>query len=240
MRKRLETPRRSGVGRPPEGDPARQAALRAFVHDVINPLAAIRISTGALRARTTPIDGDLSHINRIEEAAEAIIRLVTTLPPPADASAWVPVETAVIPSVDLHVLCCEMATRRRFTDGTVIHCRAFGDPRGDWDREQVAKLLSGLIDCASTHLGWDAQMTIAVTGLARHVRAEIHGLRGSSGRVRETSLDVSPMLRGAPAGASIRAIASRNGGILLRLSLPRRNLAAKGREDTDTGTVETT
>lgn len=240
MTKRPEIPSRSGVDRPSENHAARQAARRAFIHDVVNPLAAIRISAESLRAVAALTDVEMSHVGRIEEAAGTIIDLVTTLAPFAERAERRLVGPALPPRVDLYVLCCEVADLRRSADGKVIDCRAVGDPRGDWDRAQVKTLLSRLLDHAIAYLGQGAPTIISVTGLAREVRVEIHGLGWSGAHQRQSALKVSPSLPEMPAGASIKAIASSNGGIIFRLCLPRWNRAAKGRQDTDMSTVETT
>lgn len=198
--------------------------MRAFVHDVVNPIAAIRISVGALRARAKLTERETSDISRIEDAARTIIGLVTNLGPLPERGPGPPDEPALAPSVDLYVVCCEIVAARRFADGTVIHCRAFGDPRGSWDREQVGRVVSSLLDHAIAHLGQRAPMTVAVTGMARHVRVDVHGLGRLSASQRETALDVWATMEPAPPGAMLSAIAAPGGGIILRLRLPRRRV----------------
>ncbi len=204
--------------------------MRAFVHDVVNPIAAIRISLGALQARAALSDREMSDLGRIEEAAGEIVRLVTSLGPLPEPRVLPPPDPTPPPVVDLHVLCCELAERRRFTDGTIIHCRAFGDPRGEWDGPQTAKLVSALLDHAVAQVGSRAPLTISVTGMARHVRVDIHGLSMASAPKRELSRDVVSRLGGAFAGTNMSAIASPNGGIVFRFRLPRRAPASGATE----------
>ncbi|HLK93161.1 MAG TPA: hypothetical protein VKZ18_24920 [Polyangia bacterium] len=202
--------------------------MRAFVHDVVNPIAAIRISLGALQARGALSERELSDIGRIEEAAGEIVRLVTNLGPLPERPGLPLADPTPAPVVDLHVLCCELAERRRFSDGTIIHCRAFGDPRGEWDRVQVTKLVSALLDHAVAHVGNRASLTVSVTGLARHVRVDVHGLGLVGAPKRRTSLEVVSQLGGSLAGTNVSAIASPNGGIVFRFRLPRRRPAPGG------------
>lgn len=225
--KRSEISRRSGVGRGREPPPAADAGLRAFVHDVVNPIAAIRISLDALRARAALTEREMADVRRIEEAAGMIVRLVTNLAPAPRALRRASVRPVARRTVDLYLLCCELADARRFAAGTIIHCRAFGDPRGDWDRRQVTRLVSGLLDHALAHLGRNAPLAVSVTGMARHVRVDVHGLGWLSPAKRKTALDVSSNIGPAPPGTTVSAIAAPNHGIVFRLRLPRWNLAPR-------------
>jgi hypothetical protein len=223
--KRSEIKRRSEGGRAPErrSPPPPNSAVRALVHDVVNSVAAIQISVSTLRARATLTKRETTDIGRIEAAAGALIRLVTNLPPSLGRRPRALDVPAVGDSLDLYILCCEIAQLRRVADGTVIHCRAFGDPRGDWDRRQIAKLLSGVLDHTIAHLGNKTPLTISVTGMARHVRVNVHGLGWPSAGKQQTSLHVSSRLGDAPPGTVISATASPQGGIVFTLRLPRRS-----------------
>jgi K+-sensing histidine kinase KdpD len=224
--KHPEPSRRSGISRTPEDQSAGDAAVRTFIHDVVNPIAAIRISAGVLRASAALTDGELTKLQSIEAAAEKIIRLVTTLGSLPRARQTTADEPAASPSLDVYVLCCEVAAFRRLVDGTEIQCRAFGDARGDWNGQQITTLVSDLLDHATARLGRSAPITVAVMGMARHVRVDVHGLGPPSA---PKSRDVSYKIGAAPPGTTVNAIISRNGGIVFRLRLPRPNLAAPHR-----------
>lgn len=197
--------------------------VRTLIHDVVNPISAIRISAGALRARGALTGSALTDLQNIEEEAEKIIRLVTALGPLPEARQAAPGGPARAPSIDLYLLCCELAALRRLVDGTEIQCRAFGDARGDWDRQQITTLVSNLLDHAIALVGHSAPITLSVIGMARHVRVDVHGLSSlSAHRSRDVSYQVGP----APRGTTVNAIAARNGGIVFKLQIPRRNPAS--------------
>jgi len=196
--------------------------VRTFIHDVVNPIAAIRISAGALRARGALTGSALTDLQNIEDEAEKIIRLVTALGPLPEARQAALDRAAGAPAIDLYLLCCELAALRRLVDGTEIQCRAFGDARGDWDRQQITTLVSNLLDHAIARLGRSAPITVSVIGMPRHVRVDVHGL-GSLGAHR--SRDVSYQVGPTPPGTTVNAIAARNGGIVFKLRIPRRSPA---------------
>jgi signal transduction histidine kinase/CheY-like chemotaxis protein len=54
-------------------------ALRAFVHDVVNPLAAIKFAATALRASDVLRKRELADVRRIERAAGLLVRMVEKL-----------------------------------------------------------------------------------------------------------------------------------------------------------------
>lgn len=195
--------------------------MRAFLHDLASPLTAIGMSAHALRSSKALAAGSLAHVARIEEAVGAAFRIVASLqqaPPKRRPRAAAPPDSEE--RVDLYVLCCDLAKVRRAADGSAIHCRAFGDGRGGWDRERVTRLLAELLDYSTTHLENGGPMTVAVTGMARYVRVDLQGLGWLSPRKRQMGLQRLSRIAGALEGAMVAATVS-SGGSVFTLRLPR-------------------
>lgn len=152
--------------------------LRTFVHDVANPLAAIAFAAGALRASKVLTERELADVRRAEEAAMLVGQMVDRLVarPEIFAANGQTSGSSARKTVDLYALCCELAARRR-NGGATLHCRAHGDPRGRWDRRQLAHIVSRMLDQALGDLDQNGAVTVVVTGMARHVRLDVHGVR---------------------------------------------------------------
>lgn len=201
--------------------PARGAGTRTFLHDLSSPLAAIRLSAHALRASATLSPRNLADVQRIEAAAGTVAQMAAswTAPPMSNGAPARARDGGEL--VDLYAVCCDLAEVRRRAGGTTIECRAFGDPRGRWDRLQVQTALTDILDHALTHLGNGTPLTLTVTGMASHVRVDVHGLGPLSPAKRRTFLGGLSRIGDAPAGTTVAATASANAGSVFTLRLPR-------------------
>jgi len=209
----------SGTPRPVAGADAHAAPdLGRLVHSVINSTAAITFSANALRAPGHLTESSLEALARIEQSAKLVADAVKTFAtalrdapaPPSDEGA----------GVNLYDVCCEIAAQRRVAGGRAISCHAVGDSRGRWKRAQVTGLVTLLVDTALAHLDRDARVTLAVTGVRRHVRLDMR-VRGSlSARGKAACLEipsrVDPSLGGLMMVTLLKA-----GGTLLSMHLPR-------------------
>jgi signal transduction histidine kinase len=216
--KRSQTSRSSTSGRRPRRTP--RGVGRDFVHDVTSPLAAIKLSAHALRASETLSARHLADVQRIEEAAAMVARLMETFEPPSRTKGSSPAPRATDDPLDLYLVCCDLAKIRRM-QGATIHCRAFGDPRVAGDRRRITRVVADILDHALSRVGKGAPMTIAVTGMARHVRVDVHGFAPLSPAERQASLEGLSEIGGALAGTMVAARVSPNGASVFTLRLPR-------------------
>lgn len=190
------------------------ATLRSFAHDVLNPVAAIRMSAGALLMSKALTESERHDLRRMEEASVLVAEMVGRLTKDAElaASAY-----PARPLVNLHTLCCELAAWKPHGLGhRAIHCRAFGDPRGPWDPGQAGELVSRLLDRAIASLGKRAVLSIVVSGFPRHVRLDLHGLGWMTEKHRRVCIEESTRIlnRSASLKGDIAATASSSGLIL--------------------------
>jgi signal transduction histidine kinase len=218
--KRSEPAASSAMGRRPRRLPA-QGARRDFLHEVTSPIAAIKLSAHALRASDTLSARHLADVHRIEEAAEMVARLVESFEPPTTKPGGRLTPPAAHDPVDLYIICCDLAQIRRRTEGAIIHCRAFGDPRVGGDRRRITRVLADILDHAVTRVERGAPMTIAVTGMARHVRVDVHGFGSLGPAKRKGGVDGLSQIGDLLAGTMVAATVSPNGGSIFTLRLPR-------------------
>jgi hypothetical protein len=194
-----------------------EADLGSMVHDVVNSTAVIKLAASALRVGGELSEPNLAELERMEEAAAMVAQTVRAFASAARQSTLASRDDEVI---DIYVACCALAEERRLRDGRVIYCRAFGDARGSWNRDEVVPVLSAMVDGMLSGLQPDARMTIAVTGLGRHVRVDVHGIGWLSPKKRQACL-AAPAKVGGPAGALLTVAASRATGTIFSLRLPR-------------------
>jgi hypothetical protein len=183
---------------------------------VVNPLAAIKFAASALRTSKGLTPKELADVRRTEKAAGLVVRMVEQLAALPDATVSAGAEKG---TTDLYVLCCELVARRQ-TDGHTIHCRAFGDPRGRWDRRRVAGVVSRMLDRALAHIGKRSTLNVAVTGMKRHVRVVVHGLGFMNAKRRQACIEF-PATVTDKVGGSLSATVSSNAGTVFTLRLPR-------------------
>ncbi len=194
-----------------------EADLGSMVHDVVNSTAVIKLAASALRVGGELSEPNLAELQRMEEAAAMVTQTVRAYASAARQSTMAPREDAVL---DIYVACCALAEERRLREGRLIYCRAFGDARGSWSRDEVVPVLTAMVDGMLSGLQPDARMTIAVTGLGRHVRVDVHGIGWLNAKKRQACL-AAPAKIGGPAGASLTVAASRATGTIFSLRLPR-------------------
>jgi hypothetical protein len=192
------------------------ATLRTFVHDMVNPLSAIQFATSALRTSKVLTARELADVRRMERATGMVVRMVERLAAIPQATI---AEDAGGKTTDLYVLCCELAARR-WTDERPIHCRAFGDLRGRWDRRRIVRIVSRMLDETLAHRGEHSMVNISVTGMKRHVRVDVHGLGRLRPESRQGFLDF-PDTVGDKLGGTLTATVSPTAGTIFTLRLPR-------------------
>jgi hypothetical protein len=191
--------------------------LGSMVHDVVNSTAVIKLAASALRFGGELSEPHLAELERMEEAAGMVAQTVRAFATAARQSALASRDKELI---DIYVACCELAQERRVRDGRLIYCRASGDARGSWHRDEIVPTIAAMVDGMLGALHRDGRMTIAVTGLGRHVRVDVHGAGRFSSKKRQACL-AAPQKIGGPAGAMLTVTASRSGGTYFSLRLPR-------------------
>lgn len=214
--------KRPGAGRRMPGTPEGNGAggwdepLKAFVHDVANPLAAIEFSVSALRSSKVLTERELADVRRTERALAQVGQMIDSLA--AAPEVLMPRGSPADGTTDLYLICCELAARRR-GGRRVIHCRAHGDPRGRWDRGQLVRIVSRMLDRTLAHLDGRSPMTITVTGMNRHVRLDVHALGSIGPRRRQACLDFPATVPDKLGGTLTAAVSA--GASMLTLRLPR-------------------
>jgi hypothetical protein len=186
----------------------------ALVHKVANATAAIKYAASVLRSRGVLSDLDLAELTRIEEAAAMVGQTVKTYAATAERA---PCEEDQ-PTV-LYEICCDLAADLR-AQGRAVYCRAYGDSRGQWNRRELIASLTAFMDVVIRCLPADAMMNLAVTGLVRHVRLDVHGL-GELGAGEKKECLAQATGLGGPPGALMTVTATRAGGTTISLRLPR-------------------
>jgi signal transduction histidine kinase len=192
------------------------ATLRTFVHDMVNPLSAIQFATSALRTSKVLTARELADVRRMERATGIVVQMVERLATMPEATIT---HGADSKTIDLYVLCCELAARRQ-SDERPIHCRAFGDPRGRWDRRRLVRIVSSMLDHTTAQLGKGSMMSIVVTGVGRHVRLDVHALGSMSPKGRHAFLDFPDTVEDK-LGGTLTATVSPTAGTIFTLRLPR-------------------
>ncbi|HVV52398.1 MAG TPA: hypothetical protein VHO06_22215 [Polyangia bacterium] len=212
--------KRSGIGLKWAIDAEQSAVpnLGALVHGVVNSTAAITFSAGALRAAGELTGDALEAIARMEQAADLVTQMIKTFATASRAAESTAGAGAT--GVDLYDVCCEVAERHRERGGPTISCRAFGDSRGGWAREQVVELVTLMVDSALAHLGAGSLLTLAASGFGRHVRLDLCGLGWLSPRARQACLEI-PSKVDASLGGLMTVTVSQGGGTVLSMHLPR-------------------
>jgi signal transduction histidine kinase len=215
--------KRSPNGRK-RSSPRRERTLRDLAHDVATPIAALRLSTEDLLSSGSLSEHQLAAVQRVEVATRLLADVVDDFvsPPYSPDYADPPgVETTEL--VDLYQICCQLADRRQQTgDRRLINCRAFGDPRGAWDRDLLLPIVSHLVSRTFAHADLAAPITLVVTGMSRHVRLDVHSL-GWVGTTKRRPLLPGPAERAAALGGTLTAIVSPSTGTVFTLRLPRRS-----------------
>ena len=189
----------------------------AMVHQVANATAAIKFCAGVLRGAGTLTEPALAELARIEAAAALVVGAVKTF---ASAVDLVPAASAGEQSPDLYDVCCELAERCRVQEGRPVYCRAYGDCRGPWRRSELAAFISALMDVALECLPPGGMLNVALTGLGRHVRLDLHVLGRMTVEKQQECLGMASRIED-PRGAMLSVKATRTGGATLSLRLPR-------------------
>ncbi len=200
---------------------ASETDLGSMVHDVVNSTAVITLAASALRVGGELSEPNLAELQRMEEAAAMVVQTVRAFASATRQSTLAPREDEVL---DIYEACCALAEERRLRDGRLIYCRAFGDARGSWNRAEVVPVLGAMVDGMLSGLAPDARMTIAVTGLGRNVRVDVHGIGWLSAKKRQACLAAPAKIAanvGGLFGAHLTVAASRATGTIFSLRLPR-------------------
>lgn len=197
--------------------PAEAMPVGALVHQVANAIAAIKFSAGGLRAAGTLTEPALAELTRIEAAAALVVRTVKSF---ASAGERVPVAPPENQILDLYDVCCELAERWRITEGRAVYCRAFGDCRGPWDRKEMVPFIAGLVRVAVRCLAPVGMLNVALTGLGRHVRLDLHGLGSMTVDEQQECLAIASR-NDTPRGAMLTMKVTRAAGTTLSLRLAR-------------------
>jgi signal transduction histidine kinase len=145
----------------------REEFIGVIGHDLRNPLSAIR--TGAhLLMKRAPLDApDIALVQRIVGSADRMSRMIDELMDFARGrlGGGFPLRRTY---VDLHALCEDVVEEAQTAHGRRIHLELSGAPRGFWDSDRLAQVVSNLVGNAVQHSRPEDRVRVS----ARHDRDE--------------------------------------------------------------------
>jgi signal transduction histidine kinase len=140
----------------------REEFIGVVGHDLRSPLSAIRTGAQLLRKRAQLEPRDIAVVERITLSADRMSRMIDELMDFARGrlGGGIPIRRT---PVDLHALCEDVVEEARTAHGRTVHVELSGNPRGQWDSDRLAQLISNLVGNAIQH----SPATSAVTVIAR-------------------------------------------------------------------------
>jgi signal transduction histidine kinase len=128
----------------------REEFIGVIGHDLRNPLAAIRTGTHLLLKRGTLDPRDAAVVGRLVSSADRMSRMIDDLLDftRGRLGGGIPLRRSF---VDLHALSRDVVEEAQSAHGQHVELQVSGDPRGHWDSDRLAQLLSNLVGNALQH-----------------------------------------------------------------------------------------
>ena len=138
----------------------REEFIGVVGHDLRNPLSAIRTGAQLLLKRGALDARDAAVVERVVASADRMSRMIDELLDFARGrlGGGIPIRRTL---VDLHALCTDVIEEARTAHGREIRLTLSGRPRGQWDSDRLAQVISNLVGNAIQHS--PAGSTITVT-----------------------------------------------------------------------------
>ena len=203
----------------------REEFIGVIGHDLRNPLSAIRTGARLLLKRARLHDGDVAVVERLAASADRMSRMIDELMDFARGrlGGGIPLRRTY---VDLHALCADVVEEAQTAHGRPVTLQTSGDPRGHWDGDRLAQLLSNLVGNALQHSPAGSTVRVAVREEREHAVVEVHN---SGPAIPSDQLEhmFEPFRRGSTASS---------GGLGLGLYIVNRIVEAHGGRITVTST----
>jgi len=152
----------------------RERFIGVLGHDLGNPLAAIRLSSATLLARSTLTPEVRRVVQRIDSSADRMARLVRQLLDftRARMAGGIPLRPR---DVALDDVCRRIISELELAHpDRDVHLEVRGDCRGFWDEERLAQVLSNLVANALQHSPLGTPVNVRLEGLESLQRVEVH------------------------------------------------------------------
>lgn len=145
----------------------REEFIGVIGHDLRSPLSAIRTGAQILSQRAALESADRGVVERVASSADRMSRMIDDLMDFARGrlGGGIPLRRS---TVDLHALCREAVDEARTAHGRAVDLHLSGDPRGFWDGDRLAQLLSNLVGNALQHSPTHSAVAITVREEADH------------------------------------------------------------------------
>lgn len=139
----------------------REEFIGVIGHDLRNPLSAIRTGGHLLLKRAQLATPDVALVERVLLSADRMSRMIDELMDFARGrlGGGIPLRRTF---VDLHALCTEVVDELRTAQGRPVHLRVSGHPRGHWDSDRLAQVVSNLVANALQHSPSDDVVSVTV------------------------------------------------------------------------------
>ncbi len=219
----------------------REEFIGVIGHDLRNPLAAIRSGAQLLLKRGALDERDRGVVQRVAASTDRMSRMIDDLLDftRGRLGGGIPLRRTV---VDLHALCRDVADEARAARDRTVALDLSGDPRGLWDADRLAQLLSNLVGNAVQHSPPDSTVTLAVSERPHYAVIEV-GNTGPAIPPEQLAHMFEPFRRGAGAtspglglglyiverivtahGGTIEVVSEEGAGTTFTVKLPRRRV----------------
>ena len=152
----------------------RERCIGIVGHDLRTPLQAVVMATEILRADEDVPAGAQKALDRIATSAARMGRIISDLVDFAHGrlGGGIPL---TLGSTDLAAICRHVVEEIQLTQGDrQITVTAHGAPKGRWDGDRLAQVISNLVNNAISHGDALAPVTVSVRADAEHACIEVH------------------------------------------------------------------
>jgi signal transduction histidine kinase len=151
----------------------REEFIGVIGHDLRNPLAAIRTGVHLLAKRAALDPPDVALVERVASSADRMSRMIDDLLDftRGRLGGGIPLRRTF---VDLRHLCTDVIEEMQTARGRPVRLDVDGDPRGHWDSDRLAQLLSNLVGNALQHSPADSLVRVRVRGEGAFAAIEVN------------------------------------------------------------------
>jgi signal transduction histidine kinase len=151
----------------------REEFIGVIGHDLRNPLSAIRTGAHLLLKRARLDGGDVAVVARLAASADRMSRMIDELMDFARGrlGGGIPLRRSY---VDLHALCADVVEEAQTAHGRPVQLQTSGHPRGHWDGDRLAQLVSNLVGNALQHSPAGSVVRVTVRDEPEHAVVEVN------------------------------------------------------------------
>ena len=227
----------------------REEFIGVVGHDLRNPLSAIRTAAQLLGKRAALESRDAALVERVATSADRMSRMIDELLDFARGrlGGGIPIRRTL---VDLHALCRDVVEEARTAHGREIRLALSGSPRGQWDSDRLAQVVSNLVGNAIHHSPAGSAITVTAADEQGYAVIEVNNAgdpipdellgrifepfhRGSSAESNGLGLGLYIVERIVAAhGGTIAVTSTPDAGTTFAVRLPRRRAGDRTELDT--------